>query len=112
MALKTAQKSKKIQAKSRKETSLPLEKENFIIITIGIIFLIVGYIFMSENSVDGFLPTIVAPILLVLGYCVIIPYGIIKRSSKTKKNENGPEIAQITVEPKSGQNVRSNIKTT
>ena len=111
MPVKTVQKTKKIQAKARKEISLPLEKENFVIITIGIIFLIVGYIFMSENSVDGFLPTIAAPILLVLGYCVIIPYGIIKKSSKTKKIENSPEIGQVIAEPKSGQNVSSNIKT-
>jgi len=70
MAVKTVQKTRKVQSKPKKEIIFPLEKENFIIIGIGVIFLVIGYIFMSENSVDGFLPTIAAPILLVLGYCV------------------------------------------
>ena len=34
---------------------------------------------MAENSVDGFLPTVVAPILLVLGYIVVVPIGILYR---------------------------------
>lgn len=76
-------KSKKLQSsklKQKKEFSFPLEKENFIIIGIGVVVLVVGYFLMSENSVDGFLPTVIAPILLVAGYCVIIPYGILKKS--------------------------------
>ncbi|HAX50112.1 MAG TPA: DUF3098 domain-containing protein [Ignavibacteria bacterium] len=75
-------KSKKTQigkSKQKKEFSFPLEKENFMIIGLGIALLIVGYFLMSENSVDGFLPTVVAPILLVAGYCVVIPYGILKK---------------------------------
>jgi hypothetical protein len=76
-------KNKKLQSsklKQKKEFSFPLEKENFIIIGIGVIVLVIGYFLMSENSVDGFLPTVIAPILLVAGYCVIIPYGILKKS--------------------------------
>lgn len=83
MPVKTAVKSKKTQpaksARPKKESAFPLEKENFVIIGIGIALLIVGYILMAENSVSGFMPTVVAPILLVLGYCVVIPYGILKR---------------------------------
>ncbi len=63
----------------QREFSFPLEKENFMIIGLGILLLIVGYFLMSENSVNGFLPTVVSPILLVAGYCVVIPYGILKR---------------------------------
>jgi hypothetical protein len=65
--------------KQKKEIVFPLEKSNLMIIGFGILLLIIGYIFMAENSVNGFLPTVAAPILLVLGYCVVIPYGIIKR---------------------------------
>ena len=75
-------KSKKTQigkSKPKKEFSFPLEKENFMIIGLGILLLIIGYFLMAENSVDGFLPTVVAPILLVAGYCVVIPYGILKK---------------------------------
>jgi hypothetical protein len=70
----------------RKEITFPLDKSNIMIICVGILLLIIGYIFLAENSVDGFLPTTVAPILLVLGYCVVIPYGII-RKPKQKREE-------------------------
>lgn len=99
-------KSKKIQSskigkKSHKEFSFPLEKENFMIIGLGIAVLIIGYVLMSQNSVDGFMPTIVAPILLVLGYCVIIPYGILKKA----KSQSETAETEITAE------ASSNIKT-
>ena len=60
-------------------------KENYIILGIGLLLIIIGYIFMSENSVNGFLPTVVAPILLVLGYCVIIPVGLLYRKKSEDK---------------------------
>jgi Protein of unknown function (DUF3098) len=107
MAVKHTSKSKKTGLKGKREISLPLEKENFIIIGLGIIVLVIGYILMSGNSVDGFLPTVISPILLVLGYCVIIPYGILK---KPKKRE--PEIPHpaenISSSPES---VMPNVKT-
>jgi hypothetical protein len=58
---------------------LPLVRENFLIIAAGIGVILIGYLAMMEGSVEGFLPTVVAPILLVLGYCVIIPLGILYR---------------------------------
>lgn len=57
------------------------------IIGLGIALIIIGYVFMSENSVDGFLPTVVAPILLVLGYIVVVPIGILYRG-KNIQNSN------------------------
>lgn len=98
-------KSKKTQigkSKVKKEFSFPLEKENFMIIGVGILLLIIGYFLMSENSVDGFLPTVVAPILLVAGYCVVIPYGILKKP----KSEMVSAPAEVNQEAET-----SNIKT-
>lgn len=63
----------------KREFSFPLEKENFMIIGAGIVLLIIGYFLMNENSVNGFLPTVVSPVLLVAGYCIVIPYGILKK---------------------------------
>jgi hypothetical protein len=107
MAVKSTSKSKRTSVKAKKELSLPLDNINFIIIGIGIIFLIAGYILMSENSVDGFLPTVVSPILLVLGYCAIIPYGILKKPKKpeTVSSEGAENVAA------SQESVSSNIKT-
>jgi hypothetical protein len=56
---------------------IALTKKNYMIIGLGILLIIIGYVLMAANSVDGFLPTVVAPILLVAGYCVVIPFGIL-----------------------------------
>ena len=85
----------KSKKKQRKEITFPLDKSNIMIIGVGILLLIIGYIFMAENSVDGFLPTTVAPILLVLGYCVVIPYGIIKKPAKQKEQSAGTSTSNI-----------------
>ncbi len=78
--------SKAIRPKGRvrkgaPEEHLPLHRENFIILGIGLAVIAAGYIAMWEGSVEGFLPLVLAPILLVLGYCVIIPFGIFYRKS-------------------------------
>lgn len=105
MAAKPVSKQKKIFPKPKKDQPFPLGKENFIIIIAGILLLVIGYYFMSQNSVNGFLPTVVAPILLVIGYCIVIPYGILKRS---RKKDEVKEITQ-TAEVKPAET--SNIKT-
>jgi len=74
--------AKPIKAKVRKsirESSLPLNRQNFTILGIGILVIAAGYVAMLEGSIEGFLPLVVSPILLVAGYCVIIPFGILYR---------------------------------
>jgi hypothetical protein len=66
-----------------REEHLPLGRENFIILGIGLAVIILGYMAMIEGSVEGFLPLVLAPILLVLGYCIIIPVGIMYRKSRS-----------------------------
>ena len=105
---KTTAKAKKTIVKQKKEMTFPLGKENFIIIGIGIIDIIIGYIFLGQNSVDGFGPMVIAPILLVIGYCVIIPYGILKRPKGDTENVSENETASAIA---STSNVSSNIKT-
>jgi hypothetical protein len=107
MASKAKPKTRKTSPRAKKEVTLPLEKTNFIIIIVGICIIIIGYILMSENSVNGFLPTVVSPILLVLGYCVIIPYGILKKPKKPEEVSSGIQ-ENSSASPES---VSSNIKT-
>lgn len=109
------QKAKKSQfkpgSKQKKELSFPLEKENFVIIGIGIVLIIIGYILMAQNSVDGFVPTVISPILLVLGYCVAIPYGILKKP-KTAKTAEAAATTQASESPSVvSESSSSNIKT-
>lgn len=65
--------------KSGQNKALPLVRQNFIILGIGLLVIVAGYGAMLEGSIEGFLPLVVSPILLVLGYCVIIPVGILYR---------------------------------
>lgn len=65
--------------KTRKEESFPFGRENYLILLTGVVVIALGYLALSEKTVEGFLPLTVAPILLVLGYCVIIPVGIMYR---------------------------------
>ncbi len=65
--------------KAKKEDVFPFGRENYLILLAGLIVIILGYLALSEKTVEGFLPLTAAPILLVLGYCVIIPVGIMYR---------------------------------
>ncbi|MBP1647860.1 MAG: hypothetical protein H6Q30_1305 [Bacteroidetes bacterium] len=79
--------------RTTREVHLPLGRENFIILGIGVAVIILGYLAMLEGSVEGFLPLVLAPILLVAGYCVIIPLGIMYRKHR---NVPPPETAAET----------------
>ena len=73
--------------KSAGDNVFPFERENFVILGIGLVVIIIGYFALSGNSVEGFSQLTLAPLLLVLGYCVIIPVGIIYRK---KQKPNAP----------------------
>ena len=62
--------------------TLPFSKQNYQILGIGLLAIIAGYFALSQQPWDGTMPLVVAPILLVLGYCVIIPLGILYRPKK------------------------------
>lgn len=67
---------------------LPFTRINYQILAVGLVVILLGYVALAQEPWDGTLPLVVAPILLVLGYCVIIPLGILYRS-KAEKQSNG-----------------------
>lgn len=91
---------------------ISLSKKNYMIIAAGLFLIVLGYIFMSENSVDGFMPTVVAPVLLFFGYCVFIPIGILYRDN-TGEDLGVQDKKDIRKESDKteGDIVTSNIKT-
>jgi hypothetical protein len=54
-------------------------RANYLTLAIGLVIIIIGYITLRMGSIT------LAPFLLVLGYCVIIPIGIILRPKKKVK---------------------------
>jgi uncharacterized membrane protein HdeD (DUF308 family) len=57
--------------KGKDETKLYWDKTNSIIFAAGILSIIMGYIFLARKSLT------LAPILLVLGYAVLIPISLV-----------------------------------
>src|SRR5258707_1290802 len=84
----------KFARKQKRDEVFPLEKENFIIIGIGLLAIVLGYVALSGNTVGGFRQLTLSPILLLLGYCVIIPIGIMYRK-KEKHNGQTPGEGQV-----------------
>jgi hypothetical protein len=105
-------KSKKTK-KTQEHLHISLTKKNYSIIATGIVLIIIGYILMNENSVDGFMPTVIAPILLFIGYCVVIPVGILLKDNPSVSTDTGDisfvKEEETSTKPKA--NVSSNIKT-
>lgn len=52
---------------------LPFTRKNYFIFIVGLLIIIAGYISLGSGSIT------LAPILLVLGYCAIIPIAILYR---------------------------------
>ena len=88
--------------KSTKRTAnwlFPLEKKNFILAGIGLGVIILGYILMATGITEeaaipngkwnNFFAVQVAPVLLVIGYCVIIPLALIKFFGAKKEEQAG-----------------------
>ncbi|MBI4723120.1 MAG: hypothetical protein HY769_09050 [Candidatus Stahlbacteria bacterium] len=57
--------------KNPKAYLISLKPKNWLFIGIGVIFIVVGFLLLAKGSMT------LAPILLVLGFCVLIPLGII-----------------------------------
>ncbi len=84
----------KTAKKGKVDNIFPLEKPNFIILGIGLLTIVLGYVALSGNTVEGFSQLTLAPILLVLGYCVIIPVGIMYRKKKQPETSNVTSASQ------------------
>lgn len=85
--------AKGLKVKKKREDALPLEKQNFILMGAGILLIVAGYFALLEKTVTGFLPLYVAPLLLVLGYCVLVPLGILyTRKAPPDSTEQGSAV--------------------
>ena len=67
--------------KVKEKSVLPFTKKNYILFATGIFVIAIGYITLGYGSIT------LAPILLVLGYCVLIPIAIIINGGKEKPKE-------------------------
>jgi xanthine/uracil permease len=68
--------------KSKKTMGPEFGRNNYLFLGIGIFLVIVGFIFLGTGDIT------IAPILLVLGYCVAIPIGILLQPKKDEKADS------------------------
>ena len=62
--------------KNNNSNNWPFNKKNYLLFGIGILVIILGYIIMAIGEVNSFKSVKLAPVLLVIGYLVIIPLSI------------------------------------
>ncbi len=71
------------KTEKKEKRGLPFGRKNYLLMAAGLVAIVVGYIALGSGSVT------LAPILLVLGYCVLFPLGIIWGGRKNKVDEEG-----------------------
>ena len=64
------------------EAELP-QRMNYVIIIAGVVTLLAGFLIMSAGDAVSSLSVTIAPVILFIGYCVIIPVGIMYKKKKT-----------------------------
>jgi 4-hydroxybenzoate polyprenyltransferase len=81
MATKAKKKEEPVQA----EVKWPFGPRNYLVFGAAMLTIILGYIALGKGSIT------LAPILLVLGYCVLVPVALI---IKGKPDEEKSEAAE------------------
>ncbi|MBL7136800.1 MAG: DUF3098 domain-containing protein [Candidatus Marinimicrobia bacterium] len=82
----------KIKKKTKKSPAfiekLTLKGTNYIIFGIGILVIILGYFIMASGDTYSFRSLTLAPIVLLIGYLVIVPIAILyRRKDKQEKTD-------------------------
>jgi hypothetical protein len=73
---KTKEAKKTLKKKRIEEIALPFTKENYFLLVVGVFVIAVGFILMELGGAYDSLSLVIAPRILVIGYCIIIPFAI------------------------------------
>lgn len=73
--------------KKEKRGSELYGSRNYLLLTVGLVLIVAGYICLGWKPKDGTLTMNVAPILLVIGYCVVVPIALFIKPEKESKKE-------------------------
>lgn len=77
-----ATKSKKVNSTVYEELAWPYGKKNYIYFAIALLVIIIGFILLGTGDKTF------SPILLVLGYLVLIPYALMVKDTSVESQQN------------------------
>jgi hypothetical protein len=80
-----ATKSKKKEEAASVEVKWPFGPRNYMVFGAAMVTIILGYIALGQGSIT------LAPILLVLGYCVLVPIALIIKGKPDEESAEAPE---------------------
>ena len=80
-----SKKKKKLRKKGETKPPFPFEGRNYLYFFIGLILLVIGYIFMLQGPADSFWSRTLAPVILVVAYCIIFPIAILSKGRKKEE---------------------------
>ncbi len=67
------------------EFKLPFTGKNYALFAIAILFILLGYIVLTTGDIS------ISPVLLVIGYCILIPAAIFANGKSKKQNREVSE---------------------
>ena len=74
-----ATKAKKTTNADQPEMKWPFGRKNYIFFAVAMVVIIIGFYALGQGSIT------LAPILLILGYCVLIPVSLIVRDKSVRE---------------------------
>lgn len=84
-ATATSARPKRRDDSPARKFEMPFEAKNIQIILLGVLVVGIGYLVMYMSPTMSFAALTLSPIILLLGYFVVIPYGIMK-GARTKRS--------------------------
>ena len=74
--------------RSKESTMLFFVSGNYLLFGLGLIVIIIGFIALSNGPWNSFSSLTLAPVLLIIGYLVIVPLAILyKKKNNQKESE-------------------------
>jgi uncharacterized membrane protein HdeD (DUF308 family) len=75
--------------------SFSFGRRNWILAAAGLVSIIVGYVLLRIPPADGFISLTLAPLLLVTGYCGLIPAAILVKDRQPGRG-NSADPGKVT----------------
>ena len=69
----------KAKNKQSVKFSWPYKRKNYHLFGVGVFVIIVGYLIMYLGEVNSFQSLVISPLLLLVGYLVIIPLALLSK---------------------------------